>query len=85
MTGAVFGLAASLITFRELWAAARVLPPPPPPPAAVVENEEEVRQGEKGARAVLQEVEPYVVQPDTSGSGSASSYVETEAAQAQAF
>lgn len=77
MTGAVFGLAASLITFRQLWAAAGVIPSPPPP--AVAENEREVRQGEKEAREVVQEVESYVTEPEAGVSGSASSYVEVKA------
>lgn len=78
MTDAAFGLAASLITFRGLWAAARILPPPPPP--AVVDNEEGGEGGE-GAKAVVQEVESYSVELDTAVSGSASSYVEVGATQ----
>lgn len=62
MAGAVFGLAASLITFRGLWASAGVFPPPPPP--AVASDEEENKQGEKGARLVAQDVEPYAVELD---------------------
>jgi hypothetical protein len=67
VTGAAFGLAASLITFRGLWAAAEVLPPPPPP--AVVDSKEEGREGEEEAR----EAEPYEVELNTGVSGSASS------------
>jgi len=79
--GPVSGLAASLVTFGGLWAAAGV--PPPPPPPAVVDNEGEGREGEKEARAAVQEAEPYSVEPDiTSVSGSTSSYVEVGAAQA---
>lgn len=78
--GPVFGLVASLITFRELWAAAGAGPPPPPP--AVVGTEEGERQGEKGVGATAQEVEPYAVGLDLGASGSASAYVEVEAVQA---
>lgn len=77
MASAAFGLAASLITFRELWAAAGAGPSPPPP-------EEDYRQEEKGVGANVQEIdrEPPVVEPDPGVSGSASSYVEVEAVQA---
>ena len=79
VTGAVFGLAASLITFRGLWAGAEVLPPSPPP--VVVDKEEEGGE-EKKSKAAVQGVEPYSVKPDTNASGSASSYVEVGAGQA---
>lgn len=76
VTGAAFGLAASLITFRQLWAAAGVFTSPPPP--AVAENEGADRQGEKEAREVVQEVEPYATEPDTGVYGSGPSYVEVK-------
>jgi hypothetical protein len=75
VASAAFGLAASLITFRELWAAAGVGPSPPPP-------EEGSRQEEKEVGANVQEIEPSGVEPDPGVSGSASSYVEVEAVQA---
>jgi hypothetical protein len=78
--GPVFGLVASLITFRELWGAAGAGSPPPPP--VVVGTEEKDRQGEKEAGATAQEVEPYAVGLDLGVSGSASAYVEVEAVQA---
>ena len=80
MTGAAFGLAASLITFRGLWSAAGVLPPPPPPP--VLGDEEVSREGGKEAREVVRESEPYAVEVNKGDSGSASSYVEVGATQA---
>lgn len=72
MTGAVLGLAASLITFSSLWSAAGITPPPPPP--AVVSGEGD-RQEE--ARAIVKEFEPYTVESDAA----ASSYVEVKDTQ----
>jgi hypothetical protein len=79
VTGAAFGLAASLITFSGLWAAARVMSPPPPP--AVEDTGEGDRKGEKVEREIVKEVEPYAVEPGLGVSGSASSYVEIGAVQ----
>ena len=64
-------LAASLITFRGLWAATGSLPPPPAP--AVASDEEGDGQEEK-------EAEPYAVESGISES--TSSYVEVKATQA---
>jgi hypothetical protein len=80
VTGAVFGLAASLITFRGLWAAAEILPPLPP--LTVVSDEEGDGQEAKDTRAVVKEAEPYAVESDEGVSGSTSSYVEVKPAQA---
>ena len=78
MTGAALGLAASLITFRGLWAAAGVIPPPPP---AAVSDEKRDGQEEE-ARAMVKEDELYPVGPDTGVSEPvASSYVEVKDAQ----
>lgn len=78
MAGAVFGLAASLITFRGLWAAART--PTLGYPPVVTSDEDGNRQEEKDAGAVVKEAEPHAV--DMSGSESTSSYVEVKGAQA---
>ncbi|KAF9644892.1 hypothetical protein BDM02DRAFT_3190187 [Thelephora ganbajun] len=78
VTGAALGLAASLITFRGLWAAAGVILPPPPPSVSDGEGD---RQEEKEARAIVKEVEPYAVETDTGVSESTSSYVEVKATQ----
>ena len=74
MTGAVLGLAASLITFSSLWSAAGITPPPPPP---VVVSGEGDRQEEE-ARAIVKEFEPYTVESDAA----TSSYVEVKDTQA---
>jgi len=78
VTGAVFGLAASLITFRGLWEAAGIIPPPPP--VAAANNEGDRREEE--ARVIVKEAMPYSVEPDMSVSGSTSSYVEVKGTQA---
>jgi len=75
----VLGLAASLITFRGLWAAAGVVPPPPPP--AVAGDEKVDGEGEKDARVVVKEAEPYVVDSNGGVSESTSSFVEVKATQ----
>lgn len=76
MTDAVLGLAASLITFRGLWAAAgTILPPPPASDEKRDEQEEEVR-------TMVKEAEPCSVEPDTGVSEpTGSSYVEVKNAQ----
>jgi len=79
----VLGLAASLITFRGLWAAAGVVPPPPPPAVAgdeKVDGEGE-KDGEKEARGVVKEADPYAVDSNGGVSESTSSFVEVKAAQ----
>jgi len=73
VTGAVLGLAASLITFSSLWGAAGIIPPPASP-AVVVEGDE--RKDE--VRAISKEVEPYAVESGTA----TSSYVEVKGTQA---
>jgi len=80
VTGAVFGLAASLITFRGLWATTGIVPSPPPP--AVVSDEEGDRQEGKDARAVVKETGPSSVESDEGVSESTSSYVDVKATQA---
>lgn len=72
MTGAVLGLAASLITFRGLWAAAGILPPPPPPV-----NEGEGHGQEKEASGVVGGAKPYDAESDVGVPGS-TSYVEVK-------
>ena len=76
MTGAVIELAASLITFRGLWAAAGN----PPPPPTVASDSEGDGQEEKDARGVVKEAEPYAVESGVSES--TSSFVEVKATQA---
>ena len=75
MTGAVFGLAASLITLGGLWEAAGAGPPPPPP--AVMENEEGAKEKNEAKEMVAK---PHELDASTAGTGS--SYVEVEAVQA---
>jgi len=72
------GLAASLITFRGLWAAAA--PPPPPPVGVVGENRD--GQEEKDGKGAVKEAEPYAVDSERGVSESTSSFVEVKAAQA---
>lgn len=74
----MFGLAASLITFRGLWAAAGIDPSPPPPPV-VVSDEEGDRQEGKDARAMVEEVQPHAVESDEGVSESTSSFVDVKA------
>ena len=64
------GLAASLITFSSLWAAAGIVPTPSPP--AVVNGEGDEKEGE--ARTMVETAEPYSVELDTA----TSSYVEVK-------
>lgn len=73
----MFGLAASLITFRGLWEAAGIIPRPPH--LAVVSNEGDRQEG---ARTVVKEAEAYAVKPDAGVSESTSSYVEVKGTQA---
>ena len=80
MTGAIFGLAASYITFRELWTVAGSHPPPPPPPPSVTGGKGD-EQEKKEAREAAREVMPFVVESGTGVPGSASSYGEVKSAQ----
>lgn len=76
VTGAVFGLGASLITLRGLWAAAGIIPPPPPP--GVVSDEEEGGHEEKEAKAMVEDAKPYSVELEMEDSIPTSSYVEVK-------
>lgn len=73
MTGAVLGLAASLITFSSLWAATGTVPPPLPHVVASGEGD-----GQEEAKVKAKEAEPYDVESDTA----TSSYVEVKNTQA---
>jgi len=73
VTGAAFGLAASLITFSSLWAAAGIVPPPSPPAVMSGEGDEQ-----EEARKMVEKAEPYSVELDTA----TSSYVEVKDTQA---
>lgn len=74
MTDAVLGLAASLITFRGLWAAAGTNPPPP----AAAASDEKRDEQEEEVRAMVNSVEPGMGDSEPT----ASSYVEVKDAQA---
>jgi len=74
VTGAVLGLGAAGIT----WVSHGIVPPPPPPPGGKERDGPE----EKEARAVVKEVGPYTVEPDTDISRSTSSFVEVKETQA---
>lgn len=55
---------------------------PPPPPPAVTGDEKVNGEGEKDARVVMKEAEPYVVESNGGVSESTPSFVEVKATQA---
>jgi len=79
VTGAVFGLVASLIAFRDLWAVAGK--PSVPPPAITGDGDKGGRE-EKDAKATVEGAEPYAAELDAGVSESTSSYVEVRGTQA---